>query len=388
MPTVCSETCVGRLRHVGVVLVDTDRVEAAASVPDEHDLIESQLDIMLDPDDPEVREQARRDGIADDWLEAASRSPVYAMCKRWRIALPLHPEYRTLPMVWYVPPLSPVESLGESLVRDGGDPDDVFEAIEELRIPVEYLASFLSAGDPEPVRRSLRRLRRDAPLHARQATSRGEVDPEIAREVGMEPVQMEAMFRMVAIGDYDERYVIPKRHGEASPAAFAEQGSCGIDFVNGAALPPGMADPRAGDTAPPTPTSTSATTSCATGAATGCAAERRPPAEAGLAAAPVPDRRRARGGRGARPEQWRRRAAASARAWRASSTGTATARWRSFSAAYVEDLRLRQAAQPPPHLPPARRQPPARAGPAALKQAYAEAGLERDAETSCPTSCR
>jgi nitrate reductase beta subunit len=94
------------------------------------------------------------------------------------------------------------------------------------------------------VRRSLRRLvamRR----HMRAKNVRGEVDPEIAREVGMDPVQMEAMFRMVAIGDYDERYVIPKRHGEASPAAFAEQGSCGIDFVNGKALPPGMADPFA-----------------------------------------------------------------------------------------------------------------------------------------------
>jgi nitrate reductase beta subunit len=224
------------------VLVDTDRVEAAASVP-EHELIDAQLDLMLDPGDPAVREQARRDGIPDDWLEAASRSPVYAMCKRWRIALPLHPEYRTLPMVWYVPPLSPVESLGESLVRDGGDPEDVFAAIEELRIPVEYLASFLSAGDPEPVRRSLRRLvamRR----YMRAKNVGGEADPEIAREVAMDPVQMEAMFRMVAIGDYDERYVIPRRHGEASPAAFAEQGSCGIDFVNGAALPPGMADPR------------------------------------------------------------------------------------------------------------------------------------------------
>ena len=64
----------------------------------------------------------------------------------------------------------------------------------------------------------------------------------------MDPAQMEARFRMVAIGDYDERYVIPRRHGEVSPAAFAEQGSCGIDFVNGAALPPGMVDP--GDTGP------------------------------------------------------------------------------------------------------------------------------------------
>jgi len=247
LPTVCSETCVGRLRHVGVVLIDTDRVEAAASVADERELIASQLEIMLDPDDPEVRERARREGIPEDWLEAASRSPVYAMCKRWRIALPLHPEYRTLPMVWYVPPLSPVESLGESLVRDGGDPEDVFEAIEELRIPVSYLAGFLSAGDPEPVRRSLRRLvamRR----YMRAENVAGEADPEIAREVGMEPAQLEAMFRMVAIGDYDERYVIPRRHGEASPAAFAEQGSCGIDFADAAALPPGMSHP--GDPGP------------------------------------------------------------------------------------------------------------------------------------------
>jgi nitrate reductase beta subunit len=165
------------------------------------------------------------------------------MCKRWQIALPLHPEYRTLPMVWYVPPLSPVESLGGSLVRDGGDPDDIFEAIEELRIPVSYLASFLSAGDPEPVRRSLRRLvamRR----YMRAKNLAKEPSPEIADEVEMDPAQLEAMFRMVAIGDYDERYVIPKRHGEASPTAFAEQGSCGIDFVNGAALPPGMSDPE------------------------------------------------------------------------------------------------------------------------------------------------
>ncbi|MGE5407872.1 MAG: nitrate reductase subunit beta [Syntrophothermus sp.] len=234
MPTVCSETCVGRLRHVGIVLVDTDRVEAAASVPDEHELLDAQLDLLLDPDDPEVREQARRDGIADDWLEAASRSPVYAMCKRWRIALPLHPEYRTLPMVWYVPPLSPVESLGEELVRDGGSHEDVFAAIEELRIPVAYLASFLAAGDPEPVRRSLRRLvamRR----YMRGVNVDGAADPAIATEVGMEPAELEEMFRQVAIGDYDERYVIPRRHGEASPEAFAEQGSCGIDFAAGSA---------------------------------------------------------------------------------------------------------------------------------------------------------
>jgi nitrate reductase beta subunit len=58
----------------------------------------------------------------------------------------------------------------------------------------------------------------------------GEADPEIAREVGMEPAELEEMFRQVAIGDYDERYVLPKRHGEATPAAFSGQDSCSIDF--------------------------------------------------------------------------------------------------------------------------------------------------------------
>ena len=230
LPTVCSETCVGRLRHLGIVLYDSDRVEEAASVRDEKDLLESHLGLLLDPEDPEVRAQAARDGIADDWIEAARRSPVYAMTKRWRIALPLHPEYRTLPMVWYVPPLSPVESLVEETLDPAAGPDDVFAAIEELRIPVEYLASFLSAGDPEPVRRSLGRL---AAMRTfmRGWNIRGEGDPAVAAAVGMELDELEDMYRMVAIADYDDRYVLPKTHGEVSADALVEQGACGIDFA-------------------------------------------------------------------------------------------------------------------------------------------------------------
>ena len=98
----------GRLRYLGLVLYDADRVTEAATTPDDGDLYEAQLNLMLDPDDPEVAMQARQDGIPDDWMEAARRSPVYALAKRYRVALPLHPEYRTMPMVWYVPPLSPI----------------------------------------------------------------------------------------------------------------------------------------------------------------------------------------------------------------------------------------------------------------------------------------
>ena len=58
-------------------LYDADRVQEAASVPDEKDLLPAQLSLFLDPNDSRVREQARRDGIAEDWLDAARRSPVY-----------------------------------------------------------------------------------------------------------------------------------------------------------------------------------------------------------------------------------------------------------------------------------------------------------------------
>ena len=63
-PTVCSETCVGRIRYLGVVLYDADRIADAASTTDEKDLYERQLGVFLDPNDPEVIAQALKDGRA------------------------------------------------------------------------------------------------------------------------------------------------------------------------------------------------------------------------------------------------------------------------------------------------------------------------------------
>src|SRR5699024_10228286 len=90
-PTVCSDTCVGRLRYIGIVLYDAERVTEAASVEDPQDLYEARLDLMLDPTDPQVIAAARAQGIPDDWLEAAAKSPIYALCKYFKVALPLHP---------------------------------------------------------------------------------------------------------------------------------------------------------------------------------------------------------------------------------------------------------------------------------------------------------
>lgn len=233
IPTVCAETCVGRMRYIGIFLYDADKVTQAAATPNEQDLYEAQLDLMLDPNDPEVIDAARRDGIPEDWLEAARKSPVYALAKTLRVALPLHPEYRTMPMVWYVPPLSPIVDLLKEQGHDGEDPDNLFGAIESLRIPVEYLAELFTAGDTELVTHVLRKL---AAMRAymRNVTLGDEPDESIAQSVGMTGSEIRQMYRLMAIAKYDERYVIPAAHVE--DAHNLEEIGCSLDVDGG----PGM----------------------------------------------------------------------------------------------------------------------------------------------------
>ena len=54
LPTVCAETCVGRIRYMGVMLYDADKIKDLASTPNEGDLYEAQSQIFLDPNDPEI----------------------------------------------------------------------------------------------------------------------------------------------------------------------------------------------------------------------------------------------------------------------------------------------------------------------------------------------
>ena len=199
---------------------------------DEKDLLDAQLGVFLDPDDPEVRRQAETDGIPADWIDAARRSPVYALAMRHRVALPLHPEYRTLPMVWYVPPLSPVMGMIEG-EGSTADPDDVFPAIDRLRIPVRYLSNLLARGRRRGDPPGAQAARRDAALHARAVAGRRGRRLGGAPRSGMEVGDMEDMYRLLALAKYDERFVIPTAHAELAGPLSAQQGACGLDFAGG-----------------------------------------------------------------------------------------------------------------------------------------------------------
>ncbi|WP_344068633.1 nitrate reductase subunit beta [Nostocoides vanveenii] len=232
IPTVCSETCVGRLRYIGLMLYDADAVLAAASVENETDLYAAQRNVFLDPEDPAVQRAAEHAGIPADWIDAARRSPVKRLILDYQVALPLHPEYRTMPMVWYIPPLSPVVDVIKDTGHDAEDQGNLFAAIDTLRIPVEYLANLFTAGDVAPVNGVLKKL---AAMRSYMRDINLGRDPreEIPGSVGMSGEAMYEMFRLLAIAKYADRYVIPTAHAEQAHALEELATDCPVSEFGG-----------------------------------------------------------------------------------------------------------------------------------------------------------
>jgi len=175
---------------------------------------------------PGVIAQAKADGVHERWIEAAQRSPVYKMACEWKVAFPLHPEYRTVPMVWYIPPLSPIQEAADAgaIATLDGIPD-----IDSLRIPIRYLANLLTAGAEAPVRLALRKL-----LALRAYMRKRHIeeirDPSIPEAVGLTEAQVEEMYRVMAIANYEDRFVIPTSHKEVAANAYDQRGIAGFHF--------------------------------------------------------------------------------------------------------------------------------------------------------------
>jgi nitrate reductase beta subunit len=220
MPTLCAHTCVGRIRYVGVVLYDVEKIRWAASTQNAQEVYPAHLEILLDPENSEVIDTARKQGISNNFIEAAKHSPIYKLAKLWRLALPLHPEYRTLPMVWYIPPLSPVSEHTTST--------DLDKTIDSLRIPITYLANLLSAGDEKPVRLALKRLAA-VRQYMRSVRVEESIDAAVLDSVGLTLEAAQAIYRLLAIAKYDERFVVPTVSRTDEKGLYTDQGCCGFE---------------------------------------------------------------------------------------------------------------------------------------------------------------
>jgi len=233
----CFHSCVGRIRYLGVLLYDADRIEEVAKAPDQ-DLVEAQRSLILDPRDPEVIKAARRGGIHDSVMESARNSPVYRFVKEWKLALPPHIEFRTMPMLFYVPPLLPVMSNRDKETVST-DSDEFFHDIEKSRMPVEYLASLLAAGNAGKVSYALRKQM--AVRHYRRSVTVGDVDGEVVKRLlsaaDCSVEEAEAIYRLTSLCNADDRFVIPPAHREEAIEMMRDplehKQSVGFGFLSG-----------------------------------------------------------------------------------------------------------------------------------------------------------
>jgi nitrate reductase beta subunit len=210
----CFHSCVGRIRYLGVLLYDAARIQEVAAKRQE-ELIDAHRSLILDPTDPAVVRAALENGIHESVVEAAQKSPVYRFVKVWKIALPPHIEYRTLPMLFYVPPMSPVMAQKTDGVIDHAA-EDLFHDIDRARVPMRFLANLFGAGHEGKVRYALRKQK--AVRWYRRALTVGDVPMETAermlREADCSQEEAEAIYQLTSLCTAEERFVIPPAHRE------------------------------------------------------------------------------------------------------------------------------------------------------------------------------
>ncbi len=241
----CAHSCVGRIRYMGVLLYDADEIEEMVSAPDD-ELLQAQMDNILDPNDPRVIAAAKASGIDDGWMDSARRSPVYRFVKDWGLALPLHPEYRTGAMMFYIPPLSPIVStIEEGLVRlDLPSERRDFELLDELdkaRMPVQYLANLFSVGDQEPIRHILKKMLSVRSYKRRQSVDNaatGQVDQatiDMLADAGLDEQMAEDIYRLTTLPTIEDRFVFPPYHREVAIEELNDplsaKGSTGFGYL-------------------------------------------------------------------------------------------------------------------------------------------------------------
>ena len=157
------------------------------------------------------------------------------MAVQWKIAFPLHPEYRTLPMIWYVPPLSPVQSQIDQKTLPT-ESDGVIPKASAMRLPVQYLANMLTAGKEQPIVDALNRMIAMR-SYQRSVHVEGKADLRPLEAVGMSEDMAKEMYRYLAIANYEDRFVIPTSKEEMRLEDYhGFQGQAGFSFGNASSV--------------------------------------------------------------------------------------------------------------------------------------------------------
>ena len=169
--------------------------------------------------------------------------------------MPLHPEFRTLPMLFYVPPLLPVmASLSDvkneeqqkkldPIAKTWNDDwlydtstEELFGTIEQARFPRRYLANLFTAGDEGRIERILKKMM--AVRIYRRGKTVGDIPEDRVKatlqDVGLTPEVADDIYYLTSLAKFDDRFVIPAAHREQAiemmEFAGDTKGSTGFGF--------------------------------------------------------------------------------------------------------------------------------------------------------------
>jgi nitrate reductase beta subunit len=162
--------------------------------------------------------------------------------KVWKIALPLHLEYRTMAMMFYIPPLSPVMSTMENGstrldISDELQDFDLLDRLDSARIPVQYLANLFSVGDDKIIRRILHKMYAIRLYMRRKSVDKNvdEATLKILEKAGTCTEEADAIYRLTTLPGLKERFVLPPYHREMSVETWkdplAHKGEVGIGYL-------------------------------------------------------------------------------------------------------------------------------------------------------------
>ena len=221
-PPMCFQACVGGVDfcYLGPLLYDLDRVAEIANTEDEKQLVAAHRTIILDPFDPKIIAEAKRQGISDDWLDALQAfarlqdGQGVGDCAAAAPRVPHAPE----------PVLHPAREPGGDCkehhrgrnTMDMVDGGTVLPSLKEFRIPIEYLARLLAAGNTSEVEKALLRQLAVREFRRRERVE-GKTDASVLEKVGLTVAQARHIHRLLALAHFHERFVIAtarRGHGE------------------------------------------------------------------------------------------------------------------------------------------------------------------------------
>jgi nitrate reductase beta subunit len=119
----------------------------------------------------------------------------------------------------------------------GGAGGSVLPDLDQFRIPMQYLARLLAAGNEGEVRKALSRL---LALRAYRRSIRveGVADLGVLSGAGLSEKQAIAMHRLLALAHFHERFAVPTTHREQTAnAPYIERGFTGFGELTPSSSP-------------------------------------------------------------------------------------------------------------------------------------------------------